>query len=128
MSDSDRLLGLFERDIVVAAVALSGLALLLPGGGWWQALSVLAGAALIWFSFAAIRSSVDAVIGRRARLPALVKIFTRYGILAVAAYVILARLRLSPAWVVIGSTVLVFAAAAAAVRSLRPQERGPAAD
>jgi len=125
MGDADRLLRHFERDIVLAAAALSGFAVTLPGGGAWMGLSVLAGAALGWFSFATTRSGVDAAVRRRARAWTLVKIFTRYGILAVAAYVILARFRLSPAGVVVGTTVLAVAAAAAAVRSLRSRDPRP---
>lgn len=125
MGDADRLLRHFERDIVIAAAALSGFAMALPGGGAWMGLSVLAGAALGWFSFATTRSGVDAAVRRRARAWTLVKIFTRYGILAVAAYVILARFRLSPPGVVVGTTVLAVAAAAAAVRSLRSRDPRP---
>ena len=123
MAAADWLLRWFARDIVTAGVALSVLALAVPGGGAWMGLSVLSGAALGWFSFATTRSSVDAVVRRRGRAWTLVKIFTRYAILAVAAYVILARLRLHPVGVVMGTTVLAVAAGAAAVRSLRPHRR-----
>ena len=125
MSEPDRLLRFFERDLIAGGLALSALGVIVPGGGPWMGLSVLSGAALGWFSFATIRGSVDAAIRRRGRVRALVKSFTRYGILAVAAYVIQARLRLSPAGVVIGTTVLAIAAAAAAVRSLRARDPRP---
>jgi hypothetical protein len=120
MSEPDRLLRLFERDIVIAAVALSMVAIVVPRGGVWMALSVLSGGAMAWFSFATTKASVDGVARRPARVWTLVKIFTRYGILAVAAYVILARLRLHPVGVVVGTTALALAAAAAAARLRRP--------
>ena len=123
MADPDPLLRRFERDALVAAGGLSAVALLLPGGGPRVALSVLAGGVLAWFSYAAAKASVDAAVQRSGRRRALVKIFTRYAILAVAAYVILARLRLHPVGVVAGTTVLAVAAGAAAVRSLRPHRR-----
>ena len=55
--------------------------------------------------------------GRRAR--GLVKFFTRYAILAVAAYVIMARLRLPPLAVFAGASSLVVAVAVEAVRGIQ---------
>jgi hypothetical protein len=118
--EPDRQLRRFERDALFAVAALSAGALLVPGGGLAVAVGVLAGGLLTWFSYATARASVDAAVRRRTGRWALVKSFTRYGILAVAAYVILARLRLHPVGVVLGTTALVVAAAAAAVRALRP--------
>lgn len=125
MADPDRLLRRFERDALLAAGGLSLAALLVPGGGLPAAGAVLAGGLLAWFSYATARASVDAAFRRGGRRRALVKIFTRYGILAVAAYVIVARLRLHPVGVVVGTTVLAVAAAAAAVRLLRPHGPRP---
>jgi hypothetical protein len=55
--------------------------------------------------------------GRRAR--GLVKFFTRYAILALAAYVIMARLRLPPLAVFAGASSLVVAVAVEAVRGIQ---------
>jgi hypothetical protein len=52
----------------------------------------------------------------RRRALGLVKFFTRYAILAVAAYVIMARLRLPPLAVFAGASSLVVAVAVEAVR------------
>ncbi len=60
--------------------------------------------------------------GRRAwrtRLWGLVKFFTRYGILALAAYVIMARLRLPPLAVFAGASSLVIAVAVEAARGIQ---------
>jgi hypothetical protein len=48
-----------------------------------------------------------------------VKFVTRHAILAVAAYVMLARLRLHPIGLLVGASSLVLAAAAAMARSSR---------
>ena len=117
MSEANRLLHRFEVDAVVASLILALLALAAPGGGSLMAVSVLAGGAFVWASFRTLKASVDAALRRSRRPATLVKVFTRYGILAVAAYVMLARLRLHPVGVVIGSSSLALAAAAVAVRS-----------
>ena len=53
----------------------------------------------------------------------LVKFFTRYGILAAVAYVIMARLRLPPVAVIAGASSLVIAIMLEAVRSFAPNPR-----
>ena len=117
MRDADRILHRFEIDVLTATLILTLLALAAPGGGALMAVSVLAGGAFVWASFRTLKGSVDAALRRSRRPAALVKVFTRYGILALAAYVMLARLRLHPVGVVIGSSSLALAAAAVAVRS-----------
>ena len=54
--------------------------------------------------------------GRTRVVFGLVKFFTRYGILAAVAYVIMARLRLPPVAVVAGASSIVVAVMAEAVR------------
>jgi hypothetical protein len=74
-------------------------------------LGVLGGGALVWISYRGIKSGVDALATTtRARVTlGLVKCFTRYGILAAAAYVIMARLRMPPLAVFAGASSLVIA-------------------
>jgi hypothetical protein len=112
------LLHRFEADLWISCVLLAAIALVVPAGGARLGLSVLAGGALVWASYWTLKGSVDAVITRSRPTRTLVKIFTRYGMLALGAYVMLARLRLHPVGVVLGASSLALAAAAAAVRSL----------
>jgi hypothetical protein len=67
---------------------------------------------------ASVQAPVAAAKGSRAAV-SLVKFFTRYALLAIAAYVMLTRLRLHPLGVVIGVSSPAVAAAAEAVRLLR---------
>lgn len=123
MTDESGVLRHFERDLIVAAVVLAGLALLAPGGSARLAVGVLSGGALVWGSFRSLKAGIDAALLGSGGPATLVKIFTRYAILAFAAYVMLARLRLHPLGVLIGASSIVLAAAAAAVRGQR--SRGP---
>ena len=100
------------------------IALVLPGGGMWAAFSVVCGGLLVWISYRGVRSGVDAAItGQKSRVLPLVKFFTRYGILAFAAYVMLARLRVSPLGLLAGASSLVAAACVAAARVIIPGRR-----
>jgi hypothetical protein len=122
--ERDPLLRAFERDAAVACIALVVGALIVPGGGAGMAGAVFGGAALSAISYRAIKRAVTAVAGGGNRATALVNFFTRHGILAVAAYVTLARLRLHPVGVIVGASSLVLAAAAAAARFVwRPDGR-----
>ena len=111
----------FQRDAVIACLAMALAAALVPFGGLRAGAGVLGGGILVAISYFGLKSlivSVDPVA--RGRAAPLVKFFTRHVILAVAAYVMLARLRL-PAWAVAaGASSLVVAAAAAAVRAYGP--------
>ena len=107
----------FERDAILACVAMAILGGFWPGGGWRLAGSVAAGGLLSAVSYRGVKSGVDAALGGPGgRSWALVKFFTRYAILAVAAYVMLARLRVSPVGLIAGASSLVIAAGAAAAR------------
>ena len=112
------LLARLERDALLACVAMAFAALVMPFGGGWEALGVLGGGALAAVSYRGLKSGVyGAVRAGSGRAFALVKFFTRYAMLAVAAYVMLARLRL-PAWAVAaGASSLVVAVAIAAARA-----------
>jgi ATP synthase I chain len=121
MMDHDRFLRRVERDALIACAAMTAVALVVWRGRWDVALGVAAGGLIVWVSYSGIKSGVDAVVrrgaaGRGTRGWALVKFFTRYAIVAVAAYLLMVRVRLHPAGVVAGASSLVLAAAAEAVR------------
>ncbi len=188
--DADPSLRRFERDMVVACLAMAAIALVLRGGRLDAALGVLGGGALIGFSYRAIKGAVDALLARApgvaragaegerdaalgvlgggalvgfsyraikgavdgilaravavrasagegaaeagagqattvtrprgdriALALALVKLFTRYALLALGAYVML-RFRLHPVGLIAGASSPVLAAGAEAVRLL----------
>ena len=98
---------------------MAGAAALAPFGGLVAAAGVLGGGTLAGVSYRGVKAGVyGAGPDGAGRLPALVKFFTRYAILALAAYVMLARLRL-PAWAVAaGASSLVIAVAIAAARAI----------
>ena len=115
-----------ERDGMIACAVMAAAAWALARGAVDAPFGVLGGGALAWISYHGIKSGIDAVAyagaggwtaGRRAR--GLVKFFTRYAILAVAAYVIMARLRLPPLAVFAGASSLVVAVAVEAVRGIQ---------
>jgi hypothetical protein len=93
------------------------------------ALGVLGGGTLVAISYRGIKGGITALInsrdasdagagGSRAVALGLVKFFTRYAILALAAYVIMARLRLPPVAVFAGASSLVIAVMLEALRAL----------
>ncbi len=114
-----------ERDALIACLCMSAVATALAEDGWRFGLAVWGGGALAAASYWGLKAGVyaPAPAGWR-RAIALVKFFTRYAILAVAAYVMLARLRLHPLGVVAGASSFVVAAAAAAVRAFAASRSG----
>jgi hypothetical protein len=118
-----------ERDAVVACVVMAVAASVIWGGRSDVVLGVLAGGVVVAISYAGIKSGVDAVAQRaregRAARWALVKFFTRYAIVAAAAYLVMVRVRLHPAAVVAGASSFVIAAAAEAVRAARNRTPSP---
>jgi hypothetical protein len=101
-------------------------------------LGVLGGGVLIGLSFWAIRSTVDALIAVQAGLSrggvegakadetggkstgfTLVKFFTRHGIVALAAYGMMIRLRVDPLGLLVGVSSLGVAVAVEVLRDLR---------
>jgi hypothetical protein len=135
-SDSDPMLRRVERDSLLACGAMALAALAIAGGRLGPPLGVLGGGALVAVSYGGIKGGIDALVAvagagadaqRRARKRAvigLVKFFTRYAILAAAAYVIMARLRLPPIAVLAGASSLVIAVTLEALRALRPKSPG----
>jgi hypothetical protein len=129
-------------DRIARNTAVSGLVLAAIAAAWTRdvraPLGVLGGGLLIGLSYWAIRGTVDALIARRSgvtrrggdaatadetaaqtpRLP-LVKFFTRHGMLALAAYVMMVRLHLDPVGLLAGVSSLVVAVAVEVLRDLR---------
>lgn len=117
-STSAELLRRLERDALIACVALALVALAVPFGGRWAAMGVLGGGALAAVSYRGLKAGVFGVSAAGSgRAVALVKFFTRYAMLAAAAYVMLARLRLPPWAVAAGASSLVVAITVAAARA-----------
>ena len=148
--ESDQLLRQFERDGVVACVAMAAIALVVERGRFDGAAGVLAGGAISAASYWAIKGGVDVVVAVAARAsrkapgdadegvagprpgPVLtggrrvwlaLKFFTRYALLAVVAYVMLSCFRVHPVGLLAGATTPFVAAAAQVVRSYRASAR-----
>jgi hypothetical protein len=114
---ADGMVRRLERDAALACVALALVALAVPGGGVQAALSVVGGWLLAAVSYRGLKAGIWAISDGSGRSWALVKFFTRYAILAVAGYVMLARLRLQPIGLIAGASSLVVAVVVAAVRT-----------
>jgi hypothetical protein len=108
-----------ERDAVVACGCCAIVALAVAADGLRAAGGVLGGGLLAGVSYWALKGAIDAIAGAPHHPRALVKFVTRHAILAAAAYVMLARLRLHPIGMLAGASSLVLAAAAAIARSSR---------
>ena len=112
------------RDSVISCVALA-----LMMASWrrtWAApLGVLGGGVLIGLSFWAIWGGLEGWIRPGSgRVLQLVKFFTRYAMLAFAAYVMMARLHIDPVGMLAGVSALGVAAGAEAVRGRRAPDAG----
>ena len=123
LRDRDPFLRRIERDAAVACVIMTVVVAAIWRDRSDMALGVLAGGGVAAISYTGIKSGIDAVARRaragRAARWALVKFFTRYAIVAAAAYLMMVRVRLHPAAIVTGASSLVIAAAAEAVRAAR---------
>jgi hypothetical protein len=114
------------RDTALACLAIA-LVFFLVKRTLAAPLGVLGGGLLIGLSFWAIRSTVDTLIslrsgsetGRKSPRFALVKFFTRHGIVALAAYGMMVRLHVDPLGVLLGVTSLGIAVGVEALRDLR---------
>ena len=108
----------------MALIACAGMAVLaFVLYGWHPAASVIGGGLLVAFSYWTIRSGVNALgDGHRAATPRIgpimVKVLTRYALLALLAYVMIARLRLHPLGLLAGASSVVAAASVEAFRLL----------
>ena len=117
MTEADPMLRRIERSAVVACGAMAIVAALVARGRIAAAAGVIAGGALAAIAYRGLKGGVDGAAamgksgehgGKRSAI-GLVKFFTRYGILAAVAYVIMARLRLPPVAVLAGASSLVVA-------------------
>ena len=136
--DSDPALRRFELDAVIACgvVAVLAFALTSPNGlvpALNAFLAVLAGGLLTGLSYRAIKGGVDVAVvaatgaglSKARRVVLSVKFFTRYALLAVAAYVMLTCFHLHPVGVLAGATSPFLAAVVLVGRLARARSRGP---
>jgi hypothetical protein len=132
VAERDPALRRIERYSVIACAVLAVAAGIVTRGVE-APLGVLGGGALVAISYRGIKAGISTVAGagdaRDARdggevagsrpvAIGLVKFFTRYAILALAAYVIMARLRLPPVAVFAGASSLVIAVMVEALRGV----------
>ena len=124
MIEPDPMLRRIERRAMLSCAIMALGAWAIARGRVDAPLGVLGGGALVWISYRGIKSGVDALgdppTSRVRVAVGLVKFFTRYGILAVAAYVIMARLRMPPLAVFGGASSLVVAVMIEAFRKKPP--------
>jgi hypothetical protein len=115
-----------RRALIVAAVLAAG-ALVWPSAGPMTAAAVLGGALLAGISYFGVRRGVDGLMaslsggaGKRAGLArALTMLVGRYALLALIAYVMISRLRLSPLGLLLGASVIPIAATIEVLAGLR---------
>lgn len=120
------MLARIERRAAWLAVAAALATLLLDGGAVVTA-GVFGGALLSGLSYWAIKRGVtglaDAMVAGAAIRPrtarALIILVGRYGLLALIAYVMIVRLRLSPLGLLVGVSVIPLAVALEAIAALR---------
>jgi hypothetical protein len=140
---TDPLLRRLERTAIAACLLMAAAAV--PLGGWWAAAAVLGGGLIAAVSYASLASGVTALTGAVARAASraegpegegrapstdgnarahapgaaartLAKVVLRYALLALLAYVMIARLRLHPIGLLAGVSSVVIAVAVEAVR------------
>ena len=118
-----------ERTSMVACAVMAAAALILSSGQASAALGVVGGWLLIAIAYRAIRTGVDAITGtargpmsadarQRRLIAALIATAGRYALLAVLAYVMIARLRLHPIGLLAGVSSVVAAVSIEAIRLL----------
>lgn len=136
--ESDPSLRRVQRNSVVIAMAAAALALAVQRGRPEGALGVLAGAAIMGFSYTAIKSGVTALTRRAAaasqatpneslskarRAWILARFIGRYLLVGFAAWAVLVPLRAHPLGVFAGVTVPVVAISIEAIRLARTPSR-----
>jgi small-conductance mechanosensitive channel len=125
---SDDLLQRLQRNAAIACGVMALAALILTRE-WRAVLGVIGGGVLIGVSFVSIRSAIDELApdrGETGATPqrpdmgrALVRLVGRYALLAILAYVMIARLRMHPLGLVAGASSVGVAAALEAGRLFR---------
>jgi hypothetical protein len=122
----DGFLRRLEWTAIGVCLAMAGVALVLAAGQPSFAAGVIAGGLLSAFSYRTIGFGLATLgtppAGRAGRVPALgstmVKVMGRYALLALLAYVMIARLRLHPLGLLAGASSVVVAASVEALRLL----------
>ena len=113
----DDLIQRLQREALVSCLVMAALATAIART-WWAGLAVLGGGLLIATSFLSIRGGFDSLTSGGHAGRAALKIIGRYALLAFLAYVMIARLRLSPLGLIAGASSVVAAAALEAGRLL----------
>jgi hypothetical protein len=127
-SDADALLRRLQINAAVSCAVLVMAALLVARGDLRPAVGVLGGGILAGVSLLGIRSSVGGlmtgprVVARPRMLWTVLKVGGRYALLALLAYVMIARLRLHPLGLLAGASSVVAAAAIEAGRLLSKKQ------
>jgi hypothetical protein len=116
---------------IVVCLAFAAIAAAVSGGRMGPVLAVMAGGFLVGVSYWLLASGVTDVVDlmmprtgesahltRRSRLAMTAKLAGRYALLALLAYVMIARLRLHPLGLLVGASSVVAAVAIEAVRFL----------
>lgn len=127
MISSGAWLARIERRAIWIAIGAAAVALVLPPAGPLVAAGVFGGAFIAAVSYWAIKRGVDGLAvamsegaSARARTArALIILVGRYALLALIAYVMIARLRLSPVGLLLGASVIPAAVTVEAVVTLR---------
>jgi ATP synthase I subunit len=120
----DAFLRRLESTAIVACVAMAVIALTFSRGRPGPAVGVLGGGLLIAVSYWTIASGVNVLGASTGRKPAprlawtMMKVIGRYALLALLAYVMIARLRLHPLGLLAGASSVVVAASVEAFRLL----------
>jgi hypothetical protein len=122
-NEASALLHRLQMTAVVCCLAMIVVALLLTKGQIRPAVGVLGGGILAGVSLLGIRSGVGGLVigaaGARPRLAwTILKVTGRYALLALLAYVMIARLRLHPLGLLAGASSVVAAAVIEAGRLL----------
>ena len=132
--EPDQSLRRIERTAVAVCLASAAIALIVTRFDAAAALGVLGGGILISVTYVTIRAAVGGLVRslasagstpdgqpvtRRNPWVAALKLASRYALLALLAYVMIARLRLHPVGLLVGASSFVAAAAIEAVRLLR---------
>jgi hypothetical protein len=116
-----------ERNGLVACGAMAVAAWAVARGRLAAPLGVAAGGTLAAISYLGIKGGIEALVGttrggeggRGNTVFRLVKFFTRYAILAAAAYMMMARLQLPPVAVFAGASSIVVAVVVEAIHPRR---------
>ena len=124
--EPDAALRRVERDALIACVVMAGGAFAVTGGRLSAAAAVLGGGVLIGVSYWSLRGGItglaDASSRERSGGPTLAwtlaRLAGRYALLALLAYVMIARLRLHPLGLLAGASSVVAAVSVEALRLL----------